>query len=153
MTFYVEGVSRTLTHELIRHRFLAFSEVSQRYIGMEDSYTVVPPAVRGDLPIEYDLEEHHRKSVELYDKLVGSLTSAGKTRKEARQAARSVLPGGTETKIIVTGNIRAWIDFIQQRWTAGADEEIRELAGQILMHLRDFCPNSIQHIPDTPYGM
>lgn len=143
-TFRLTGVSRSLTHELIRSRFLAVSEVSQRYVDMSQSYTVTPPALGPD----YRLSDHHDRSVDLYNELVDDLVSRGATRKQAREAARCVLPGGTETKMIVSGNVRAWIDFIQQRYSPGADSEIREIAKLILDILRDYAPNSVQHIKD-----
>lgn len=151
LTFYAEGVSRALTHEMIRHRFLVFSELSQRYVDMTESYTVIPPLFAGD-DAEAWINEHHRVSVDLYDRLIERAEACGaKTRKEAREAARCVLPGGTETKIVVSGNIRAWRDFVQQRWSEHADAEIREFAGEILDHLQEYAPNSVKDLPDTPY--
>lgn len=158
-TFRLTGVSRSLTHELIRSRFLAFSELSQRYVNMEDSYTVVPPLFRGDEEpgvfkfgevARDQIEKHHYQSVALYAQLVELAEGKGATHKEARQAARCVLPGGTETKIVVSGNLRAWRDFIAQRWTKHADDEIREVAGEILTILREYAPNSVQDIPEVP---
>lgn len=147
-TFYVTGVSRTLTHELIRSRFLAFSELSQRYVDMGTSYTVIPPAIRGDWALEELIRDHHDRSVNLYDRIVDALTAQGTTGKKARQAARAVLPGGTETRIVVSGNIRAWRDFIQQRNTEHADAEIREFAQEVLKHLKEVAPNSVQDLTD-----
>jgi len=159
-SFYIEGVSRSLTHELIRHRFLAFSELSQRYVAMEDSYTVIPPLFRGDeLAREY-IQRAEDEAKNVYDLLVDlaekRLEDQGVTgfakRKQARQAARAVLPGGTETKILVSGNVRAWRDFIKQRWSVHADDEIRELAGEILSILQNYAPNSVQDFPVDPFG-
>lgn len=159
-SFYIEGVSRSLTHELIRHRFLAFSELSQRYVAMEDSYTVVPPLFRDNPLARGIIENNHADAVADYNLLVTcaeeKLEAQGITgfakRKQARQAARAVLPGGTETKILVSGNVRAWRDFIKQRWSVHADDEIRELAGEILSILRDYAPNSVQDFPVDPFG-
>jgi thymidylate synthase (FAD) len=151
LTFYAEDVSRALTHELIRSRFLVFSELSQRFVDMSDSYTVIPPIFQDDEMAQTIIGQHHSASVAIYSTLVDLAVSKGATRKEARQAARYVLPGGTETKIVVSGNIRAWRDFIQQRWSKHADAEIREFAGVILDHLREYAPNSVQDIPEAPY--
>lgn len=150
-TFYITGVSRSLTHELIRHRWLAFSEVSQRYVDMSDSYTVVPPLFEDDVDARADIRDHHQQSVSLYESLVDRAEARGATRKEARQAARAVLPGGTETKIVVTGNIRAWRDMAQQRWSTHADEEIRLFAEEILRQLREIAPNSFRDFPQSPF--
>lgn len=151
-TFRFTDVSRSLTHELIRSRFLAFSELSQRYVNMEDSYTVVPPLFRPSDDAQEDIERHHKASLELYESLVEYALDKGATRKQARQAARCVLPGGAETKIVVSGNVRAWIDFITQRYSVQADPEIAEVAGKILDILRKYCPNSVQHLPHKPFG-
>ena len=146
VTFYITGVSRNLTLELIRSRFLAYSQESQRYVPMGKSYTVVPPAFRGLWAAEQLIEAHHERSVALYEDLVRLAEAEGLTGKAARQAARAVLPGGTDTKIVVSGNIRAWRDFIRQRNTLAADPEIRELAQEILKHLQRLAPNSVSDL-------
>lgn len=145
-TFYISGASRSLTHELIRHRFLAFSEISQRYVDMEHSYTVIPPDLRYDWGLEELIRDHHARSLDLYDRVYDALQAQGKTRKEARQAARAVLPGGTNTNIVVSGNFRAFRDFIQQRDSDGADREIRELAREVKRQLKGIAPNSFQDL-------
>ena len=152
-TFFVEGVSRSLTHELIRHRHLSFSELSQRYVNVEDTEFVVPPAmgeVYGEHAESYlwDLAP-----VGDYSDIVGRLMEAGFTRKQAREAARAVMPNSTETKIVVTGNMRAWRDVLKKRFHVAADAEIREFATEILRQLREIAPNTFQDIPETPYGM
>ena len=149
-TFYVTGVSRTLTHELIRSRFLAFSELSQRYVDMGTSYTVVPPAIRGDWALEELIRDHHDRSVNLYDRIVDALAAQGVSGKKAREAARAVLPGGTETRIVVSGNLRAWRNFIKQRNTPHADAEIREFSQEVLKHLKEIAPNSVSDLEVHP---
>lgn len=146
-TFRLTGVSRSLTHELIRHRFLAVSEVSQRYVDMSESYTVEPPALT-DLWNIGDVRSHHAKSVELYTELVETMITGGYTRKQAREAARCVLPGGTETKMIVSGNVRAWRDFVAQRRSVSADREIYEIADAVLHILHDYAPSSVSDLWD-----
>ena len=136
-TFFLEGVSRSLTHELIRHRHLSFSELSQRFVKMDEAATVVPPALR-DAGVE-DLGFGPIK--ERYGALRDFLQSRGKTRKEACEAARCVLPNAMETRIVVTGNFRAWRYFIEARATEHADAEIRELAFEICRQLQERFPN------------
>lgn len=97
LTFYITGVSRSLTHELVRHRHLSFSQLSQRFVA---------------------------------------------------EAARSVLLNAQETKIVVSGNIRAWREFVQKRNSPHADAEIRALAQEVLSVLRRVAPNSVQDITD-----
>ena len=152
ITFYVEGVSRSLLTELERHRFLSFSVISQRYVDAEEMDFVVPPGVRNDYVLGSRVIAHQIRSLQLYRLLVDELESQGFKRKEAREAARAVLPGGTEVKMVVTGNIRAWRDVIGKRYHEAADAEIREFATEVLKRLRVYCPNSVQDIPEEPYS-
>lgn len=156
-TFYIEGVSRNLTHELIRHRHLSYSELSQRYVDMQDANFVVPPAIRpffeedegvvnGMLPLGQD-----DFAMEAYSVTVDNLISTGHTRKQAREAARFYLPSGAETKIVVSGNHRAWRDMLQKRYSVHADAEIRELATELLRQLRLLAPGTYQDFPEEPF--
>lgn len=148
-TFRLTGVSRSLTHELIRHRFLAVSEVSQRYVDMNVSQQVIPPLFRGNDFAETWIGDVETHAVGRYNDLVDHAVAHGATRKQAREAARCVLPGGTETKMIVSGNVRAWRDFIAQRNAPGADAEIREIAGAILDTIREYAPNSVADLVEA----
>lgn len=156
VTFYVEGVSRALTHELIRHRHLSYSQLSQRFVDESDrSAPVLPPAFqhsahRTRLEALAQYVDHVTRDA--YKEAAHILEREGLSRKEAREAARAFLPNMTETKIVVTGNIRAWRDFLHKRWDAHADAEIREFAGLVLRDLRHFAPNSLQDIPGIPYN-
>lgn len=140
VTFYVEGVSRNLTHELIRHRHLSFSELSQRFVNMEDANIVIPPAYRDleewpattPLPFEY---------IEKYNHNVDILLEAGYSRKQAREAARAGLPGSTETKLVVSGNLRAWRDVLKKRLSVHADAEIQLLAKKVWEILSEQYPD------------
>ncbi len=145
-TFYIDGITRNCTHELIRHRHLSFSEVSQRYVDVGEFPLVVHPGLADTLWGEEKVlaDNLTANSKWLYRRLVDKLTSIGKTRKEARQAARHVLPSGIETKILVTGNMRAWREVLAKRLSPAADAEIREVAQKILAHLRDIAPNTFQ---------
>lgn len=144
-TFYIDGVSRNFTHELVRHRHLSFSEVSQRYVNVGEFPFVAHPGLK-DLPVGA-LGIHGEQGWEnksFYRKIVDSLISAGKSRKEARQAARFVLPSGLETKILVTGNMRAWREVLQKRLSLQADAEMRLVAQKILANLKEISPNTFQ---------
>lgn len=159
VTFYIEGVSRSLTHELIRHRHLSFSELSQRFVNVEDVDMVTPPALRdlygsdNDDPVAYRAWRLERDTRDLYGELVAVLQGEyGEPRKQAREAARAVMPNATETKIVVTGNHRAWRDMLSKRHTTHADAEIRELAGEILRQLRDVAPAVYADFPEEPLG-
>lgn len=153
-TLILTGVSRSLTHELIRHRAgFGYSQLSQRYVNESDCSFVVPPELVGDDSLygilayrtwsEHVLEAR-AKYVELSDALFAKLTHIeDKTarRKKAREAARSVLPNCTETKIVVTGNARAWRHFLEMRGSSAADAEIQRLAKAILPILASEAPN------------
>jgi thymidylate synthase (FAD) len=149
VTFYIEGVSRNLTHELIRHRHLSYSELSQRFVNMENANLVNPPAFRGpQVPALVPIGD---REGEIYKEMVELLISNGSTRKQAREAARYYLASGMETKIVVTGNHRAWRDMLHKRYSVHADAEICELAGLLLEELRKIAPAVYQDFPDTPF--
>jgi thymidylate synthase (FAD) len=132
-TFYIEGVSRSLTHELIRHRHLSFSELSQRFVNVEDADIVYPPAYTYSEGAKESVHRSVDLAQQVYEDLVSK--STGLTRKQAREAARAVMPNCLETKIVVTGNIRAWRHFITVRATEHADAEICRLAVEIFEEL------------------
>lgn len=134
VTFYVTEISRSLTHEFIRHRHLSYSELSQRYYDMSDADYVVPPAFR-DTSVAYELDGAVADAQESYTFLMAQAGEIGLTGKRARQAARAVMPECTETKIVVTGNLRAWRHFVITRGSEHADDEIRELAIELLDQL------------------
>lgn len=147
VTFYITGISRSCTHELIRHRHFSYSQLSQRFVPEHDSNVVAPPAIRGDAELEALFASATAASREAYAELLDALESkfadvpnAILRRKQARQAARSVLPNATETKIVVTGNYRAWRHFIGMRATEHADIEIRQLAIECLRKLAEIAP-------------
>jgi len=146
-TFYLDGISRSLTHELVRHRHLSFSQVSQRYVDESKAKLIVPPALHGG-PSRTELQENlaqlMAEAQSHYSTIVRALESTGVPRKVARQTARAVLPNMTETKILVTGNMRAWRDVIAKRNTPFADGEIHALAAELLRQLKELAPNTFQ---------
>ena len=201
-SFLITGVSRSLTHELVRHRAgFAYSQLSQRYVDESVAEYVEPDIIAAD-PELHDIwleavEHTHKAYVKLAEKIAAKLTNtfapcnnancnrgnqadqllAGiwvacptckgnesaafyaaplgrflpghhegtatstDRRKAARQAARSVLPNATETKITITGNARALRHFIEQRGSMFADPEIRKLANKVLDILQIESPN------------
>ncbi|MGB3302073.1 MAG: FAD-dependent thymidylate synthase [Gordonia sp. (in: high G+C Gram-positive bacteria)] len=148
-TFYITGISRSCTHELIRHRHFSYSQLSQRFVPEHDSNVVAPPAIRGDDELEGLFIKATDAAREAYSELLAGLESkfadvpnAILRQKQARQAARSVLPNATETRIVVTGNFRAWRHFIGMRATEHADVEIRQLAIECLRQLREAAPTA-----------
>lgn len=143
-TFYIEGVSRALTHELIRHRHLSYSQLSQRFVDEGRRAIVIPPAFRDAFGLTGCLVRDADNAFDNYEFYVAELMSQGLKRKQAREAARAVLPNCTETKIVVTGNMRAWRGVIGLRIDPSADAEIQEISQMILDELREVAPASFQ---------
>ncbi|MGQ0480859.1 MAG: FAD-dependent thymidylate synthase [Pseudonocardia sp.] len=148
VSFYLTGVSRSLTHELIRHRHFSYSQLSQRYVPGRGSALVEPDVIADDPELHGVFVEAAEAAAKAYDQLLVGLErrfadepNATLRRKQARQAARAVMPNATETKIVVTGNYRAWRHFIAMRATEHADVEIRELAVACLRQLQAEVPN------------
>lgn len=144
-TFYVQGVSRALTHELVRHRHLSYSQLSQRFVNEDrPDDLVLPPAAQDDEDAItlHAVAQGHAQSI--YAQLVKHYTAKGLPRKQAREAARAVLPNQQETKIVVTGNLRAWREVITRRIDPAADAEIQEFAQRVLDELLVIAPNSFQ---------
>ena len=148
-TFLFTGVSRSLTHELIRHRAgFSFSQLSQRYVDESTADFVEPAAIAAN-PEAHALFEQtiaaaqdaYVALVELLDKQFVDVPTKTLRRKMARQAARAVLPNATETKIVVTANARSWRHFIEMRASPYSEPEIRRLAIKILRVLQQEAPN------------
>ena len=152
-TFRFTDISRNLALELIRSRWWSFSQRSQRYVDEVDNDIVIPPLYADDYDpaAENEVRLAHRVAVESYERLVNRYIAQGVSRKSAREAARSVLPGGVQTELLASANSRAVRDFPKQRWSKHADAEIRELAGEVLAIVREYAPNTFQDIPETPY--
>jgi thymidylate synthase (FAD) len=143
------GVSRSLTHELIRHRAgLGFSQLSQRYVDESVAEYVEPDVIAND-PVAHALwleavAHAHQAYVRLAARLAERFADEPdrtQRRKLARQAARSVLPNATETKIFVTANARALRHFLEQRGSRFAEPEIRKLANRLHDVLLRESPN------------
>jgi thymidylate synthase (FAD) len=147
VSFYVTGISRSCTHELIRHRHFSYSQLSQRFVPEHDAEVVVPPGIEDDPELQEIFKAAADASRATYTELLTRLEAkfadqpnAVLRRKQARQAARAVLPNATETRIVVTGNYRAWRHFIAMRASEHADVEIRRLAIECLRQLIDLAP-------------
>jgi thymidylate synthase (FAD) len=144
----LEGVSRSLTHELVRHRAgFSFSQLSQRYVDESDAHFVVPPAIIGDEALEDGWRGQMESALASYVALVEQLMERYAwvpdkvhRRKMAREAARGVLPNSTETKIVVTANARAWRTMLELRASEAAELEIRRMAIAVLRILQQEAP-------------
>lgn len=156
-TFGIEGVSRSLTHQLVRHRIASYSQKSQRYVAEGQFEYIVPPEIE-NIP---EAKELFIKAMEcdqmVYDKLVEILKAkhfeaireyepnikrAEQTaEKKAIEDARFVLPNACETKIITTMNIRSLLHFFEERCCNRAQWEIRQMANEMLKICREVAPN------------
>lgn len=161
ITFRIDEVSRSLTHELIRHRHMSPSQQSQRYVTANSTLKpVVPPLFKAlwqddpMLPISETqgiiegVWEHTLKAytnlIEIWEQRLireyGGIKVNTIIRKRAREAARCVLPNMTPTSITITGNHRTWRHFLELRGSLHADAEIRELALALYYWLTDLAP-------------
>jgi thymidylate synthase (FAD) len=155
VSFYITGVSRSCSHELVRHRHFSYSQLSQRFVPEDDASVVIPPGLEDDPELQQIVlaaaDASRAAYLDLLAKLEAKLeeqpTGSDRPappgvlrRKQARQAARAVLPNDTETRIVVTGNYRAWRHFIAMRASEHADVEIRRLAIACLRELTAVAP-------------
>jgi len=148
--FIIAGVSRSFTHELIRHRAgWGDSQLSQRYVDEAEANYVEPEIIAEDAELHTTwlraIESSHAAYLELVEGLDAKLRERGEKgthrRKLARQAARSVLPNATETMIFVTANARALRHFIELRGSEFAETEIRQVALEFLRIMQVEAPN------------
>jgi thymidylate synthase (FAD) len=144
-TFYLTGISRSLSHEFVRHRHFSYSQLSQRYVPSAGA-VVEPDVIAADPELHERFVAATEASAQAYRDLLAGLEArlsgdSTLVRKQARQAARAVLPNATETRLVVTGNYRAWRHFVATRASEHADVEIRALAVALLRELTKVAPN------------
>ena len=139
-TFYITGVSRAFLTELTRHRHLSFSVLSQRFVDESNLNIVMPPALANDETHRSVMLEQATRDTILYNDFVTILEADGLPRKQAREAARAVLPNMAETRIVVTGNLRTWHEVIERRTQPDVDAEMREVMLMVEDKLADVSP-------------
>jgi thymidylate synthase (FAD) len=168
--FLLYGTSRSVTHELVRHRAgAAFSQVSQRYVSGAVLRFVERPEYQNDEELHRLFEERADRAAEEYEAMAelllerqeggASLLSADfKTdaRKKVQQTARSLLPNETEAPMVFTGNVRALRHIIEMRADAHAESEIRNLALRLFLCLWTVDPilfgdYELAELPDGTY--
>ena len=144
----VEGISRSCSHELVRHRAgFGYSQLSQRYVDESHAAFVMPPAIQGDPALEAawtaqvtDAQAAYVAAVEGLMAKYSWVDDRTHRRKMAREAGRSVLPNATEVKIVVSANVRAWRTMLELRLGEGAELEIRRMAAACLRVLQREAP-------------
>lgn len=160
-TFAVEGVSRVLTHQLVRHRIASYSQQSQRYVKLEQFDYVIPPSIETVPEAKEKFIEAMEADQKLYCELVEilqkkhfhRLLEEGKDEKQARKMAektaiedaRYVFPNACETKIVLTMNARSLMNFFHHRCCERAQWEIRALATEMLRLVRGVAPNLFRY--------
>jgi len=131
-TFAIEGVSRVLTHQLVRHRIASYSQQSQRYVKEHNFEYILPPSVAANAIAKNRFE----CLMEEIRKVYGELIALGVHQEDARYC----LANATETKILVTMNVRALFNFFELRCCTRAQWEIRKMAELMLAEVRGVAP-------------
>ncbi|MBQ8682284.1 MAG: FAD-dependent thymidylate synthase [Selenomonadales bacterium] len=131
-TFAVEGVSRVLTHQLVRHRIASYSQQSQRYVSEHDFEYIIPKTVAANPQALAKFETLMQNVRQTYDELV----ALGVDKEDARYS----LTNATETKIVITMNARALQNFFRLRCCRRAQWEIREMARLMLLEVKKVAP-------------
>ncbi len=139
-TFGVEGVSRSLTHQLVRHRIASYSQQSQRYVKEKQFEYVIPKEIENIAPAKELFIKQMLEDQKTYDKLVDLLMEQGRSEKEAIEDARYVLPNAAETKVVLTMNARSLMHFFRLRTCERAQTEIRLLATEMLRLVKEVYP-------------
>ncbi|CAN5652754.1 hypothetical protein BH18ACT11_BH18ACT11_23410 [soil metagenome] len=169
-SFLLYGISRSVTHELVRHRAgAAFSQISQRYVSGAVLRFVERPEYQEDGELHRTFEERADRAATEYEAMAelllerqeggaSMLTADYKTdaRKKVQQTARSLLPNETEAPMVFTGNVRALRHIIEMRADAHAESEIRNLALRLFLCLRTVDPilfgdYELGELPDGTY--
>lgn len=151
MTFLVDGIGRDTLIELERHRHISWSVVSTRYVDMYLRGMTLPavfddidPVVGQQLADNF-MAEWQRCHV-VYKDTYDTLITEGIGRKQAREAARKILPQSTFTTFFVTGNVRTLREIYQKRSDPHADREVQEFAEKMMAELQRYAPNSVQDL-------
>lgn len=171
-SFLLYGISRSVTHELVRHRAGAgFSQISQRYVSGSVLRFVERPEYVEEVDLHRLFEERADRAAAEYEAMAGQLlehqeggnarlSADYKTdaRKKVQQTARSLLPNETEAPMVFTGNVRALRHIIEMRADAHAESEIRTLALRIFLclHAADpilFGDYELGELPDGTYSV
>ncbi|MDV3426318.1 MAG: FAD-dependent thymidylate synthase [Bacillota bacterium] len=152
-TFAVEGVSRSLTHQLVRHRIASYSQQSQRYVRLNSFQYITPPEIEKNMEARGAFIKAMEESQRAYDKIAGILKDGyikdgidvKTAEKKAIEDARYVFPNACETKIVLTMNARSLMNFFRERCCQRAQWEIRALADEMLKQVKKAAPNLFKY--------
>ena len=132
-TFAIEGVSRVLTHQLVRHRIASYSQQSQRYVKEHNFETIMPPAIAARAEAKAKFEQLMADIQTMYNEFTDEFGIPA-------EDARYVLPNAAETKIVATFNVRSLMNFFSLRCCNRAQWEIRQLAEKMLAECKKAAP-------------
>jgi thymidylate synthase (FAD) len=146
VSMYVDRVPRYWSHEQVRHRHFNYSQLSQRFFVPDKVELVVPPALWREKGIEEEFIEYGEEIGKRYfNNLDGLYRDIGSgsfaLKKKSREAARAILPECTETKMVITGNLRSWLEYLQKRDSPDADAMFQEVAKLVRIQLQRIAPN------------
>lgn len=148
-TFAVEGISRACSHQLVRHRIASYSQQSQRYVNLNETFDyIIPPSIEKDEELKEcfinAMDEVHGEYESLADMLQEKYEIKGMSKREANKKAiedaRYILPNACETKLVFTMNVRTLLNFFEKRCCSRAQWEIRDLANEMLKQCREISP-------------
>ena len=140
-TFAISGISRTCSHQLVRHRLASYSQQSQRYVGMEDFKYIIPPSIKKKTLLKkkfIEIMEYIQKSYKDFKEEFAKDKTLDK--ESINQDLRFILPQAVETKIVVTMNVRELLHFFEERLCLRAQWEIRAVANKMLKLCRRTLP-------------
>lgn len=140
ITFKISGVSRVVTHELVRHRIASYAMRSQRYVNESIPTFVVPNEIASNNEARILFEQAMQNAWFAYKKL--------QEYGLKNEIARYVLPNATESVICTTINFRALRNFFKLRLSKRAQPEIRELANLMLDKAIDIAPSCFEDLKD-----
>lgn len=134
-TFLLSGISRADSHEIVRHRHFSFSQESQRYVMQNEPFRIsVHPAMIDSSESLMPLYEFGETVTEDFIKaraFYDGLREDGYGHKQASEAARQFIPNAAAVEMVVTGNVRSWLEFISKRDHPAADASIQDIARQV----------------------
>ncbi|MFH0776559.1 MAG: FAD-dependent thymidylate synthase [Patescibacteria group bacterium] len=142
-TFAVEGISRALTHQLVRHRIASFSQQSQRYVKFKNGEFefVTPSKIKNNPELKKEFETKMKEIGAFYEKMLEAKIPA--------EDARAILPNATATKIVFTMNARSLLNFFEHRLCVRAQAEIRAMANEMLKLVKPVAPNIFKYAGPT----
>lgn len=137
-TFSIEGISRSCSHQLVRHRIASYSQQSQRHISPDEEKFVIPPSIKDNPSAREEFEKAMRKAWNTYEELASD-------EEIPKEDCRFVLPNSTKTNIVVTMNARSLLNFFEQRTCLHAQWEIRTVAEKMLNEVEEIAPSIFEN--------